>query len=205
MPITQERMISLIDAAESILNQYDCARQLIIEVAESQFAEGGPIKKANALLSKLPPEVLIDENLREAVREIMNARQALLDLFKEHLPIPIEHMRTLMYEKAHFKINAKRNLSNRKANASYRERQKSEEDSQLKTKAVQQPEAERDPAKWARYEKWLSSTQDAAGAAAKLDPELAAASAIDSREAYEAERAARRAKEEAEDEDDELA
>jgi hypothetical protein len=53
---------------------------------------------------------------------------------------------------------------------------------------------------WDSYDR----EQAAEARSAKADPELAAASSIDSREAYEAERAKRQTKEEAEGGDDEL-
>lgn len=207
MPITQDRMMKLLTTTENVLRLYERGTEFIVEVAATQASPGGPIFEANAEFSQLPAEFLQNEHFRAGVAALMRSRQALLDLVKEQLPVPVEDMRVFIQEQVHFKLNAKRNAKNRAAVVSHRERKRETRAPELTPAQRERYEAtlvERDGIK-ASQAWWDSYDREQAAVpapTAELDPELTAAISIDSREAYEAERAKRR---EAEGEDDELA
>lgn len=131
MPITQNRMIDLIDAVDAVLKANTERRRLVTGVYKAEQAIDGRITQARELISA--KEATLDTARQAAVlyEEVINALKdcALSDGFETiH-----EAMRVVEHEKAHFQYHRKANDRNRHHSATYRARQRSAQDTNIQT------------------------------------------------------------------------
>jgi hypothetical protein len=101
MPITQDRLIKLINTANAYQKWVDLIKAVVMPSIE------GDLAIVASVLHREP-----DSPLKTAFTMMMNRVLATRDVLAEN-PIPPELFRNLIEEESHFKINARRNTKQR--------------------------------------------------------------------------------------------
>lgn len=118
-----DRMIRLISIADSILTHYKERRKLILATLEAERERH--IEARNAISSveeRLGVSLWSDEEFRSAISIYLSSLQTIDAIVHEQLPIPYKDIEALAEERTHFRLRAKSNLANRKAQENYRVR-----------------------------------------------------------------------------------
>ena len=117
MPITQDRMIALIDAADAVLELCKHRERLATAIYNDDI-ERGRIAQAREICGRT--------NALSAAQLYEDVIAALLAALNDHSKLPQELWEVIVEEKKHFKYTRKRNETARKATRAWRKRRESE-------------------------------------------------------------------------------
>jgi hypothetical protein len=107
MPLTSDRFLRLIDAADSLISAYEARRSEVLGVIRLQDSQ------LKAAIQRLPADLTSNTQVRETLDELLQGWSILAGLTRDAIPLPAEALKVLVEEKTIFNINAKRNASSR--------------------------------------------------------------------------------------------
>jgi hypothetical protein len=144
MPITAERMIRLIDAADSAVSAAYKLTEDFNAVARAQRAPGGQLEVISEAISRLPADVTRNPDFQTIIVKFNEIRQILLDVGSNALNgIPPHCLAVVAEERV--RINMGRHRSNKNAQLRHRMRRQIDEFGEVQPDRRRRPEPEDEP------------------------------------------------------------